>query len=761
MLAAYVVNSTSDVPVSGKLTLREAVVLANNSIGLDTITFSTAASDALNGATITLTQGALSISDSVTIDASLLASGITIDASGNDSTPTVNDLNGSSMFRISLSLATDVVTFNHLTMTGADFAGVGGAVGIDVADEEALIRLEDCRLSDNFAGQGGALGSGGGRIEISNSVFENNAAFNLGGGVYLFGSVTSAAISNSQFLTNHGSDGGGLYVHLTGAEESQTVDITGCLFSGNTADGLNGGGSGYGGAGGGIYADLHGSGFQPAPALTISTTTLDHNSADHAGGGAFFVGKWGANADIRDTTVSNNRAGLFDDDPETVEEGQGGGLWLGNDRFQDSVNQYDLKQVTVSGNEADSQGGGVWVGHTMYLGTTAANVDANLDFVTISNNHAPDGGGLFSEIDSLVTTTLQNTIMSGNTIAVGSSTANNVAGDIDTSSKYNLLGSGGGAVLPSQSSPLFNIWSDAPGLSALGNYGGPTQTHGLLAGSPALDAGDPAVTFNALEFDQRGAGFSRVVNIASITLPNRGPVDIGAYEVGLARIVDVVVNGKVSASGPVWDAGVSFAEKIKAGEQLRPIAAQGANVIEIHFDGPVSFAAGTNNGKDTLELAKTVRGAQINSAPTTTFIQGSAATAYSYDTNTFVAKWTFADGTLVDGKYAVFLETSTVTGLVGAALDGDWDYSTHTVLAPDSHFLDDAPQLFASGDGTPDALGGVFRLNFAILAGDYAGSGEVEGSNFYALSATTRHEPSRGGRQRRWRGQRRGSHRVD
>jgi hypothetical protein len=64
-------------------------------------------------------------------------------------------------------------------MTGADFAGVGGAVGIDVADEEALIRLEDCRLSDNFAVQGGALGSGGGRIEISNSVFENNAAFNL------------------------------------------------------------------------------------------------------------------------------------------------------------------------------------------------------------------------------------------------------------------------------------------------------------------------------------------------------------------------------------------------------------------------------------------------------------------------------------------------------------------------------------------------------------------------------------------------------
>ena len=37
-----------------------------------------------------------------------------------------------------------------------------------------------------------------------------------------------------------------------------------------------------------------------------------------------------------------------------------------------------------------------------------------------------------------------------------------------------------------------NIVGVNPLLSALGNYGGPTQTMALLPGSPAIDAGDTA-----------------------------------------------------------------------------------------------------------------------------------------------------------------------------------------------------------------------------------------------------------------------------
>jgi hypothetical protein len=51
-----------------------------------------------------------------------------------------------------------------------------------------------------------------------------------------------------------------------------------------------------------------------------------------------------------------------------------------------------------------------------------------------------------------------------------------------------------------------------PGLAPLADNGGPTATMAPLTGSPALDAGpDPVASFPGNEFDQRGAGFPRVV----------------------------------------------------------------------------------------------------------------------------------------------------------------------------------------------------------------------------------------------------------
>src|SRR5437762_8872621 len=60
-----------------------------------------------------------------------------------------------------------------------------------------------------------------------------------------------------------------------------------------------------------------------------------------------------------------------------------------------------------------------------------------------------------------------------------------------------------------------------PILGPLQNNGGPTLTHALLPGSPAIDAGDPNFTPPPF-FDQRGPGFDRVVN---------GRIDKGSFEV--------------------------------------------------------------------------------------------------------------------------------------------------------------------------------------------------------------------------------------
>ena len=57
-------------------------------------------------------------------------------------------------------------------------------------------------------------------------------------------------------------------------------------------------------------------------------------------------------------------------------------------------------------------------------------------------------------------------------------------------------------------------------LDPLADNGGATETHALVAGSPALDAGDPNFGPSPTH-DQRGPGFPRVLN---------GVIDIGAYE---------------------------------------------------------------------------------------------------------------------------------------------------------------------------------------------------------------------------------------
>ena len=63
-----------------------------------------------------------------------------------------------------------------------------------------------------------------------------------------------------------------------------------------------------------------------------------------------------------------------------------------------------------------------------------------------------------------------------------------------------------------------------PRLLALADNGGPTRTHALQPGSPAIDAGNATgAGSGTLDSDQRGADYARIVGTAA---------DIGAYESG-------------------------------------------------------------------------------------------------------------------------------------------------------------------------------------------------------------------------------------
>ena len=96
------------------------------------------------------------------------------------------------------------------------------------------------------------------------------------------------------------------------------------------------------------------------------------------------------------------------------------------------------------------------------------------------------------------------------------------------SADYNLVEDTSGATF----TPLANdITGQDPVLGALANNGGPTQTHAFLAGSPAIDAGNPAGCTdhlgNPLAADQRG-------------MPRDGRCDMGAYEFGFSADVESV-----------------------------------------------------------------------------------------------------------------------------------------------------------------------------------------------------------------------------
>jgi hypothetical protein len=89
-----------------------------------------------------------------------------------------------------------------------------------------------------------------------------------------------------------------------------------------------------------------------------------------------------------------------------------------------------------------------------------------------------------------------------------------------------------------------------PLLGPLTFNGGPTMTHALLAGSPAINSGDPAAmggVGNVPLLDQRGAPFARVAG---------GRIDIGAIErqpIPPAVFGDYNQNGEVDAADyVVW-----------------------------------------------------------------------------------------------------------------------------------------------------------------------------------------------------------------
>lgn len=236
--------------------------------------------------------------------------------------------------------------------------------------------------------------------------------------------------------------------------------------------------------------------------VTITESTITANHASQGGGIYVDVN---AALTIEKSTVSGNTASQF-----------GGGIF--NFGSFGNVGTVTIINSTISGNSANQDGGGIYNNGTL-----------NVDNSTIADNRADSDGtgdGTGGGIRNGGTAILTNTIVADNVHGADTDeTADDIAGtaNVDTTnSSHNLIGdadTAGGLTNGTNG----NIVGADPLLGDLADNGGPTFTHALLEGSPAIDAGDNT---GAPDTDQRG--FDRVVDGDD---DGTATIDIGAFEV--------------------------------------------------------------------------------------------------------------------------------------------------------------------------------------------------------------------------------------
>ena len=271
-----------------------------------------------------------------------------------------------------------------------------------------------------------------------------------------------------------------------------TMTIMGCTISNNQEFDGNGGG--------GVLND-HGT-------MTITACTISNNSANQTGFAGLPSEGGGILNDsgsliITNSTISGNTSSATNSEPTFGATAFGGGVH--------NSGSMTITNCTISGNSAvgptsldTGKGGGI--SNSGLLQITSS---------TIAHNSASGGNGAFGGgIYGVGSTRTDSSILALNSAPIGPDFTG-AAGLVATG--YNIIGNNADAVINSQ--PTDQIGTPAapidPLLEPLADNGGPTLTHALQSGSPAINRGDPA----APPQDQRGYG-------------RAGVPDVGAFEFG-------------------------------------------------------------------------------------------------------------------------------------------------------------------------------------------------------------------------------------
>lgn len=415
-----------------------------------------------------------------------------------------------------------------------------------------VITLTSGELSITNNGSVTINGPGAGQLSVSGNNASRIFFINTGAGAVINGITVTGG--------NYNGSAGGI-------DNRGTLALTDSTVSGN---------SGY--YGGGIYNEgtlaladstvsdnsgVVGGGIFSKGMVTVTNSTVSGNSADWGGGGIFNT-EFGS-ATITNSTVSQNLSTYH-----------GGGV------FNTDNGTVTITNSTVSQNSSD-QGGGVY---------NAANGITTMTNSTVSQNSANWAGGIYNTENGIATITnstvsensansaggvmnWDNAVMTlSNTIIANSTSGNCVRSNGTVNAEHSLVEDGLSCINGTNSN---NLTGD-PMLGPLQNNGGPTFTHALLPGSPAIDAG---TNLNSLATDQRGSGFARTIDDPNVVnAAGSDATDMGAVEFNYIT-VNTTASDDDGACQPLSDGDCTLREAILAAS-----VAPGTETIA--FDIPTS-----------------------------------------------------------------------------------------------------------------------------------------------------------------------------
>lgn len=370
--------------------------------------------------------------------------------------------------------------------------------------------------------------------------------------------------------------GGGIY------NDHSDLTVNKCIVTGNSAHSQGG----YSGGGIGNNA-----GFSGAASLTINDSIITENNVTdgitfNIGGGIFnfALGGGTGTVTINNSTISNNRAV------------QGGGLFT--DGTNSGHSNITINNSTFSNNSATFNGGAI---------VTAGEENGQASLVITNSTFSGNSVDQSSELcDCNRAAAIWNngdgglhSIVELGGVIFHTAQQNNITNDGGTivSHGYNLT-SDAGVLNTNGGSGSFDAPTDLlstnPMLDPTGpqNNGGPTPTIALLAGSPAINSGNP----NSPARDQR------------YYLRN-GPADRGAFESAGTIAPLASVSRKTHGAAGVFDVDLPSGGNV--GIECRTGGSNGDHQIVMDFATPTTASSASITSGIGMVNTATVNGSQI------------------------------------------------------------------------------------------------------------------------------------------------------